>query len=363
LVIALTHHRRTAVFEQDLIKVCPECGGEFRPDVERCADCEVPLVHPEEIAARNARELPVVAGLVAACTDSIAEVRELAAELDKRGVRYRIDRRRARPDGLLTLYVQWKDREAAAEVVEDLGLGEEADGGEEEQVVGVRERPSYKICPDCGGEYRLDIERCADCGIVLVFPGQAPALREDEEEPVRAAPELLHTLPYPGPLHELPPSDDLVCICCRPIDTLQSLSLLLNEAGIAHRIDPAPFYPTLFSDDTHPIDDYKRPPRKAYRPTVVCGCLYTLPPDGDAAAAVDDGMWKSAFDDPNLERDLTVCPACETPHARDANQCTHCGLVLGTKDVLLDRTCQRCGAIVGLPVSRCPSCDAALPRA
>jgi hypothetical protein len=329
------------VFEQDLIKVCPECGGEFRPDVERCADCEVPLVHPEEIAARNARELPVAAGLAAVCTDSIAEVRGLAAELNRRSVRYRIDRRRARSDGLLTLYVRWQDRKAAEAVAEDLGLGEAADDNREE-TAGVREMPGYKVCPDCGGEYRLDIERCADCGTVLVFPGQAPAGEDDDEEEDEewAEPDLIDVLPYAGPERELPPGDDLVCICCRPIGTLHKLSQLLNQAGIAHRIDPAP-----------------------YNPSVSSGCLYTLPADGEAAAAVDDGMWNAAIEGADLERELTVCPACETPHAPGAHQCSNCGLVIGTADILLDRPCQRCGTVVGLPVARCPNCDIALPRA
>jgi hypothetical protein len=329
------------VFDQDLIKVCPECGGEFRPDVERCADCEVPLVHPEEIATRNARELPVAAGLAAVCTDSIAEVRALAAELDRRSLRYRIDRRRARSDGLLTLYVKWQDRKAAEVVMEDLGLGEEADERPQEKSA-VREMPSYKVCPDCGGEYRLDIERCADCGIVLVFPDQAPAggADEDEDEEEGAEPDLIDVLPYAGPERELPPSEDLVCICCRPIPTLHKLSYLLNQAGIAHRIDPAP-----------------------YNPSASSACLYTLPAEGDAAAAVDDGMWSSVVEGTDLERELTVCPACETPHAPGAHQCANCSLVLGTADSLLDRTCQRCGTVVGLPVARCPNCDANLPRA
>src|ERR1044071_5592982 len=57
------------------------------------------------------------------------------------------------------------------------------------------------------------------------------------------------------------PSDDLVCICCNYTRNLETLSMALDEAGIAHRLDPAPFG----------------------APGV--GCLYTRPEDGDAGAA------------------------------------------------------------------------------
>ena len=39
-----------------------------------------------------------------------------------------------------------------------------------------------KICPDCGTEYFSQIEKCADCGAVLLFPD---ALRQAQEEKKR----------------------------------------------------------------------------------------------------------------------------------------------------------------------------------
>ena len=47
--------------------------------------------------------------------------------------------------------------------------------------------------------------------------------------------------------------------------------------------------------------------------------------------------------------------------APEARECRNCGLVLGSADILLDRTCQRCGTVVGLPVARCPNCSVTLP--
>src|SRR5206468_1441391 len=99
---------------------------------------------------------------------------------------YSIDRRQARSEGLLTLYVRRQDRataealDAARERIEGPLDSEEEEAIEEpSNVAPFRALPvTHKVCPRCGGEYRLDAESCADCGDRLVYPEEAEAAAE-----------------------------------------------------------------------------------------------------------------------------------------------------------------------------------------
>jgi ribosomal protein L40E len=346
--------------DQERYKVCPECAGEYRPEIERCADCDVPLVGPEEITARDARELPLTRGLVALRTAPIAWVRALAQDLAGQAIPYGIDRGAARSEGLLTLYVRRQDLEEAAAVdaarrrIEDpLGEEEEEEAGEEPaNVVPIRaEEPSYKVCPRCGGEYRLDAERCADCGVELVFPDAAPAVAARLDLPQEEAED---DLPFAGPLHELPPSDDEVCVCCRSTRALLHLSRELDTAEIAHRVEVA----------SHGSSVNMGAGGSAGTSITFFGCLYVLPAHGDAAAAIDAELFGGVSVEA-AAAELTVCPACGTPRPPGALECSECGLVLGsdTEAVGLDPICPRCGAVVGTGGAHCPNCGAGLPRA
>ncbi|HEX3531870.1 MAG TPA: hypothetical protein VH988_32835 [Thermoanaerobaculia bacterium] len=331
----------------EYFKVCPVCGGEYRLEIERCADCDVPLVDPEQLALRDARELPLTSGLRALRSAPISWALALAADLNRESIRYRIDRRRVQEDGLLTVCVRQQDWKAAL-AVDEARARIEASGDLEEDPEETdlpAEEPSHKVCPRCGGEYRLGIERCADCGVELVFPAE---LSEDaEEEPAEADLDFALEVPFAAPLHSLEPSDDLVCVCCRYLRALQALSRALDDAGIAHCLEP------LRSTKT-----WRRSRRSE------AACLYVLPADGDAAAAIDAGLGSVPLveDDPNLRAELTVCPACGTPHALGVTECRGCGLVLGGAVDAVDRTCSRCGAVIGFATPSCPNCEAALPE-
>jgi predicted RNA-binding Zn-ribbon protein involved in translation (DUF1610 family) len=330
------------MIEQDLHKVCPVCDGEYRYDIERCADCGVPLVHPQEIALRDARELPSSPVLVLLCSAPIDWVQALARDLERQGVRYRIDRRRAREEGLLTLYVRRQDWQAAKEVGEERARIEEPfrheDVAEPREL--RREAPSYKVCPQCGGEYRLDIKRCADCGTVLVLPANGTAEEEEAEEGLASDLAFEGAVLFTGPRYELPPSDDLVCLCCRYVSALRKLSLLLDEARIFHRLEPAPYGARNI------------------------GCILVLPADANAAEKIDNG-----FSAPPLEGPALFGPPFESPlllkvlsQSQADQEVRDDGLELGSEG-LLSSTCRRCGATLWLTAPRCPNCGVALPPA
>lgn len=46
-------------------------------------------------------------------------------------------------------------------------------------LTGTMER--YKICPGCGAEYFLHIEKCADCGAVLLLPEEYEKAQEEKK--------------------------------------------------------------------------------------------------------------------------------------------------------------------------------------
>lgn len=332
---------------EDLYKVCPECGGEYQYTVATCVDCGVPLVFPEEIARRDARELPLSPGLVRLRTAPILWVRALAADLARAGIPYAVDRRKAREEGLLSLYVRGQDLETAAALDAAYGPGDAAEEPATTERREDRDEPDYKVCPECGGEYRREIERCADCGIALVEPSAVEAAEDDfsaeaerhadvqpyDDREIYGAELAAVTFPRP-PRHELPPSDDLVCFCCRSFPFLASFSDALDDAGIAHRIERGPF---------------ERLETRA--------CLYLRPMDCEAA---EDLMASPEEEIAAVASTARACPACGTSLQSGVSDCPGCGLAFGTP---VEVPCPRCGAILdsGLTLTGgCPNCGSAI---
>jgi predicted amidophosphoribosyltransferase len=327
----------------DPYKVCPECGGDYQYTASVCADCEVPLVLPEEVAERDARELPLRPGLILIRTAPILWIRALAADLEQAEIPYAIDRREARSEGLLSLYVHRKDRDEATNLddarmeIDPLEMDDEpAEDGQEESA--PEPEPDYKVCPQCGGEFRLEIERCAECGVDPVKPGEEEGEEDDpgsEEVPEEflgkeETEEKVPAFPDP-PRHEIPASDDLVCLCCGSFSFLSGLSAKLDSADIRHRIERGP---------------YERSSTNA--------CLYLRPEDCDAA----ERIWDAAIPaDEDFADDGRTCPACGTRLPRDASDCPECDLSF---EVVPEVTCRHCGAILIGAGKRCPNCGSAV---
>ena len=312
---------------QDFYKVCPECGGEYQYTAATCIDCDVPLVFPEEIARRDDRELRLVPGLVRLHAGPILEIRALASDLAREGIPYAVDRRQAREQGLLSLYVRRQDL-ATAKPWADGDGADDSLAAAAEPMREDRDDPAYKVCPECGGEYRPEIERCADCGALLVKPSEAADRSKDGSEGRQDdydvyEERLAATTFPPPPRYELPASDDLVCLYCGAFFFVADLSARLDTAAIAHRIELGPF---------------ERLKTRA--------CLYLRPMDCDAAERL---MREPASE---ASADDRTCPACGVTVLRTAETCPACGL--GFLDP--EMTCPHCGAIVADWSTGCPNC-------
>lgn len=169
------------------VRVCPDCGEEFRPEIVRCSDCGAVLVDPHESQTGGqapniaAPEAPEPGGddsledhhLVFSSTSSEA-LRGAADALVAAGIAFRITHRGA----ALELLVHADDYAAAAPALTGrdgaLVVDTQPDAPEEQHV---------KACPACGTSLAADAVECPECELVVGGnddPTLKGGLRDDE---------------------------------------------------------------------------------------------------------------------------------------------------------------------------------------
>ena len=158
-------------------KHCPACREEYTPTTERCVDCDVALVHEEELGPEEAAEeeeaLPPVEALACVRVAPVAWIRALSEGLQERGIAHRVQEAQAgdAPEGqspgvfgnvrLFGLWVQEADLAEAAELDGVLAArlapheAPVAEEGEEES------------CPACGTPLADEAVECPDCGLAF----------------------------------------------------------------------------------------------------------------------------------------------------------------------------------------------------
>lgn len=152
----------------------------------------------------------------------------------------------------------------------------------------------YKVCPGCEAEYLPSLEVCRDCGLPLVWEGEACEPRGEE-----------------GLV--LPPGESLVLVREAELGWAMGLARALAAEGIPHRLDPVP--------------------------RAVSGARWAVrvgAPDAPRAVAVDAEYARNELPDMSeapSELDATPsedrCPACGEAFSGDAGECAECGLVFG----------------------------------
>lgn len=156
-------------------KLCPECHEEYTLVATRCADCDVDLVHGDELALEEEEleTFPPAPELECVRVAPIAWIRALSEALQQGGVVHRIEPASAddapegqRPDvfgdvQLFGLYVRIEHAATARELDDSIAaqiLPEEAPSLEEGE---------EETCPACGAGLAADVTECPDCGLLL----------------------------------------------------------------------------------------------------------------------------------------------------------------------------------------------------
>jgi ribosomal protein L37E len=163
----------------ETVRVCRECGEEYRPDILVCADCGGELETrraDEEVArppAQEAAETEAVEGYHAAFATSRAkDLVPLCERLRVAGLEYRLAERAANADeGLPARYSLLVPEAAAAQAIEALAelIAPHETGGDMRAIQDGfdHQQQGYLQCPACGAKTAADAKECPECGLGL----------------------------------------------------------------------------------------------------------------------------------------------------------------------------------------------------
>ncbi len=171
----------------EYVRVCRDCGEEYRPGVQQCADCggELvdrqldedgnPIVPEEEAAEAVAPPAPIVERRVVFVTPQAADLVPLADALREAEIEYHMAEQPATVEGAASRYALLVDEANAAAALQALAplLAEEEP--EDMHALETRFEPGrgYVACPACGAEQPPGATECAECG--LAFGAEAEA--------------------------------------------------------------------------------------------------------------------------------------------------------------------------------------------
>lgn len=172
------------------VRVCPECGEEFRPEIVHCSDCGALLV---DRAAEEDAPPPMAGGLPGqpfapsggppapvefarlARADRAAAIEPLAERLGKAGVPFRV-----RTVGIsFELLVAEGDREGALSVLGDAVRPESVPADD----APFDPESGYAACPACGCRLAPRAQECPDCGLAVGGELDAETSGPQGEEP------------------------------------------------------------------------------------------------------------------------------------------------------------------------------------
>ncbi len=164
------------------IKLCRDCGEEYRPEAVRCADCGGELedrllgedgnpIAPQETEAAAAAPGEELSNhRIVFVTHRAAELVPLADALRADGVPYRLAERPARAEGAAASYALLVAEDAVVDALRALAP-HVAPEHEAADVEGVEDRfeaeRGYRSCPACGAEQPPGAAECAECGLGL----------------------------------------------------------------------------------------------------------------------------------------------------------------------------------------------------
>ncbi len=163
------------------VRVCRECGEEYRPGVVRCADCggeledrfegqEGEAVVPPKPPASDEPAPPPPHYRALFVTPHAADLVPMAERLREAGVEYRLAEAPGRAEGAPSRYGLFVSEENAADALKALaGLLASHTGGDAAQgaEAGFDKEQGYRECPACGTQTSAGTGECPECGLVL----------------------------------------------------------------------------------------------------------------------------------------------------------------------------------------------------
>lgn len=160
------------------VRVCRDCGEEYRPEAVRCTDCGGELEdrlldedgNPIETEGGQEAPAPVeIQRRVLFVTSRAAEIVPLADALREAAIEFHLAEQPATPEGGAARYallVAEGDVAAAERALGSLITPEEA---EEQQAADSHfdPRQGYMECPACGASQPKGAVECGECGLAL----------------------------------------------------------------------------------------------------------------------------------------------------------------------------------------------------
>ena len=158
----------------NLNKTCPECGAEYLPHIEKCADCSVIVLSAEEcMKAQEERkriEETAVDNSVKVLEGDLSWMSELRTVLLDAGIPCSLHSdagcRKGCCGDTVQLKVSPQDLERSQKAIEEYLMELDPD------LRMVKEMLGKGKCPACGSSIGRDARECQDCGLPLIIVGE-----------------------------------------------------------------------------------------------------------------------------------------------------------------------------------------------
>lgn len=159
---------------EELVKVCPGCGAEYVPQIERCADCGETLILPgqqADIPKPPAAPAPRPPGdLVCVRVADLEWAKRLGARLERAGIDHLVEAQETpgakccQGTGRFLVLVRRPDAEAA------MGIDAEQLRNDVPDLDPAMHNPQNPgTCPACGDPAPETAAECPSCGLALAL--------------------------------------------------------------------------------------------------------------------------------------------------------------------------------------------------
>ncbi len=156
---------------EEMVKVCPACGAEYVPQIERCADCGETLVLPGQPAVipppPSSPAPRPHADLVCIRVADLEWAKRLGARLERAGIDHLLEAEetpgaRCCGAGRFRVLVRGSDADAASRIDAEQYREDVPD------LVAPQDcHQSPESCPACGGPVPVTAAECPSCGLAL----------------------------------------------------------------------------------------------------------------------------------------------------------------------------------------------------